>query len=388
MNTVSNEALKSTIERAIAGDKKAFETLFNDFWGMAYYYCLKYLHNEQEAQDATQDAFIILFRRIGTLKHPEAFMKFFQFILIDACRNHLKNNKPHSAHKAIELSEEAYRLTEEKTEFLPMEAFERQELRKKLQQMVSNLPKKQRAVVLLYYFHEIPQIEIANLLNMKPSSVRSYLRDARNSLKTKIEKQISEKGVSAMSVTPIPILTKILREEAQKLATPELRDIIWKNTQEKIMALESDMQSQDSGAEEAGDKTNNTLDKIINCVKVCAVLSAIIFIISLAMHLRPPDIAALEAGSVQAEEMLAAFRRIYDLEEFNMFTHRFAFENPRYFVREGEVYYCVYEKNMYDVTVFVGYRMDNEDFRISYELAPYGASGPEDVEHWVRTHLR
>ena len=383
---MSSEALKDAIEQAIKGDKDAFEILFNTFWGMAYYFCLKYLRNEQEAQDATQDAFVLLFKRIRTLEHPEAFKRNFQYILLETCRNHSKKKqKPYSAHKALDLDEMTDHLAEEKVEFLPMEALERQDLQEKLLQLVNDLPKQQREVVMLYYFNEMPQAEIADALDMKPSSVRSYLRNARNSLKAKIEKLTKEKGVHVMSATP-PILTRILFDDMQKFATNELRDEIWKSTHERILALETELSSNDTSAD-ATSKPNNAITGTVICCIVCAS----VFVTSMGMYLRPrenPLPLPIEAVAMQSDEVLEALWHIYDLDGFNRFVHRYLFENLRYFVREGRIQYSIYVKNLYDMTIFAGYRTDGTNFQLAYELAPYGASGPEDVEHWVRTHLR
>ena len=61
------------IERAKQGDGDAFETLYDLHKRRVYSLCLRMTANAAEAEDLTQEAFLQLFRKIGTFRGESAF---------------------------------------------------------------------------------------------------------------------------------------------------------------------------------------------------------------------------------------------------------------------------------------------------------------------------
>jgi RNA polymerase sigma-70 factor (ECF subfamily) len=61
------------IAAAQAGDSKAFETLYALHKRRVYSLCLRMLSNVAEAEDLTQEAFLQLYRKIGTFRGDSAF---------------------------------------------------------------------------------------------------------------------------------------------------------------------------------------------------------------------------------------------------------------------------------------------------------------------------
>ena len=56
------------------GDIEGYEYLVNHFQSMAVSYAYSILHDFQLAEDAAQEAFILLFRNIRNLKEPSAYL--------------------------------------------------------------------------------------------------------------------------------------------------------------------------------------------------------------------------------------------------------------------------------------------------------------------------
>src|SRR5258708_35586230 len=61
------------IERAKQGDGEAFELLYNLHRRRVYSLCLRMTGNTASAEDLTQEAFLQLFRKIGTFRGESAF---------------------------------------------------------------------------------------------------------------------------------------------------------------------------------------------------------------------------------------------------------------------------------------------------------------------------
>jgi RNA polymerase sigma factor (sigma-70 family) len=61
------------IERAKQGDAEAFEALYHQHKRRVYSLCLRMTANTAAAEDLTQEAFLQLFRKIGTFRGESAF---------------------------------------------------------------------------------------------------------------------------------------------------------------------------------------------------------------------------------------------------------------------------------------------------------------------------
>ena len=77
MNSSSQDAQGNAEAQAIAdakkGDAAAFEALYNVHKRRVYSLCLRMIGNAAEAEDLTQEAFLQMFRKIGTFRGEAAF---------------------------------------------------------------------------------------------------------------------------------------------------------------------------------------------------------------------------------------------------------------------------------------------------------------------------
>src|ERR1700730_10414238 len=64
---------KETIRLAQEGNAAAFEHLYRRYSGRVYSLCLRILKNDSEAEDLTQEAFLLLFRKINTFRGEARF---------------------------------------------------------------------------------------------------------------------------------------------------------------------------------------------------------------------------------------------------------------------------------------------------------------------------
>src|SRR5260370_38077626 len=70
-STELNEA--EAIERAKQGDAEAFQALYDRHKRRVYSLCLRMTANTAEAEDLAQEAFLQLYRKIGTFRGESAF---------------------------------------------------------------------------------------------------------------------------------------------------------------------------------------------------------------------------------------------------------------------------------------------------------------------------
>jgi len=125
-----------------------------------------------EAEDVTQDVFVRIAPRLGTLDKPAAYLR---TMVVNACRSHHR----HEAVKARVASNQEAEL--ERTEPpVPSHLVE-------LADALAVLPERQRAAIVLRYYADLPEAEIAELLGCRPTTVRTLVARGMVALREVIE---------------------------------------------------------------------------------------------------------------------------------------------------------------------------------------------------------
>jgi RNA polymerase sigma-70 factor (ECF subfamily) len=78
------------IRRAARGDSRAFEMLVSTRAEPAFRIARAILGNESDARDATQDAFMSVWRELPRLRDPDRFDAWLRRILVNACRGQIR----------------------------------------------------------------------------------------------------------------------------------------------------------------------------------------------------------------------------------------------------------------------------------------------------------
>src|SRR5678810_93941 len=78
------------IERAKQGDAEAFALLYGLHKRRVYSLCLRMTANSAKAEDLTQEAFLQLFRKIGTFRGESAFSTWLHRMSVNVVLMHLR----------------------------------------------------------------------------------------------------------------------------------------------------------------------------------------------------------------------------------------------------------------------------------------------------------
>ena len=87
---------REIIEVVQKGDKEAYQEIVVRYMQSAYYVALAYVHNQQDALDISQDAFIRAFRRIKKFDTDKPFFPWFYKILKNLCIDYFKRRQRRS----------------------------------------------------------------------------------------------------------------------------------------------------------------------------------------------------------------------------------------------------------------------------------------------------
>lgn len=179
------------ILRAQSGDREAFALLFEKYKNLVYKTAYLMLGEVAEAEDALQEIFVRVYQSLSGFDPGKgAFTTWLYRVTFNYCLNHRRKKRP----LTLPLEEISPAL---RSEFRGADLAEEEILG----QAIGKLTDKQRAVVILRYFWDLPYAEIAQILDVPLGTVKSRIDLALKTLRKVLEEQESGKGsVSQMEV--------------------------------------------------------------------------------------------------------------------------------------------------------------------------------------------
>jgi RNA polymerase sigma-70 factor, ECF subfamily len=180
------------IERAKQGDEAAFEILYHLHKRRVYSLCLRMLSNPAQAEDLAQEAFLQLFRKIGTFRGESAFSTWLHRMTVNVVLMQLrKKGLPLvSLEETMETEEETPRkeLGAEDTKLTGVID------RLQLQRAVDRLPPGYKTVFVLHDVEGFEHNEIADMVGCSIGNSKSQLHKARLKLRDYLKVMRAEKA--------------------------------------------------------------------------------------------------------------------------------------------------------------------------------------------------
>ena len=173
------EPYVSLIERAQSGDLEAFGRLVRRFQDMAYGYAYSILGDFALAEDATQEAFLHAYYKLGDLRAPEAFPGWFRRVVFTYCDRQTRRKRlPAVPLDAVgELPSGGAS---------PEAVVLEREAQDEVLEMVERLPEDERIATTLFYIDGYSQKEVADFLEVPVTTVKNRLYAARRRLRERM----------------------------------------------------------------------------------------------------------------------------------------------------------------------------------------------------------
>lgn len=165
-------------ERMAAGDQEAFELLVNRYHGPLLNYTTRQLTDRQKAQDIVQETFIRLIRHMrthGALEHVRSWM---YRVAQNMCKDYWKSAAYRSEGLAGDELPDPHDPAPD-----AQEQVERQETSKEIAASLESLPDVQQEIIKLRFFHDLKLQEIADLVDLPLSTVKTHLYNGLRKLK-------------------------------------------------------------------------------------------------------------------------------------------------------------------------------------------------------------
>ncbi len=174
-----------TLARAAAqGDMKSFEELYRRHNRRVYSLCLRMTKNVTEAEDLTQEAFIQIFRKIGSFRGDSAFTTWLHRLTVNQVLMHFRKRSVKLEHTTEEgeTPVQVVRGTEDPNRMPVLD-------RISLDRAIGQLPPGYRSVFMLHDVEGHDHEEIAKMLGIAVGTSKSQLHKARMKLRGILRKK-------------------------------------------------------------------------------------------------------------------------------------------------------------------------------------------------------
>jgi RNA polymerase sigma-70 factor, ECF subfamily len=179
------------IRKVQSGNIDCFEELYSLYKDLVYSVCLRFLNDQDEADDASQDVFVKVYCSIGSFRFDSKFSTYIYRIAVNHCLNIIRKKR---RTKFLSLDSILNKFINSsgadiKDESMDLENIlnnkERSDI---IERALNSLPERQKTAIVLSKFEGLSYLEIANIMDCSISSVESLLFRAKQNLSIKLNK--------------------------------------------------------------------------------------------------------------------------------------------------------------------------------------------------------
>lgn len=167
------------------GEKKAYEEIYSEYFGVLYHLCIQYLHHEKIAEEIVQDTFLKLWEIRDTLNEQINIRSFLYTITKNNCLNYLRNQKISMKHieniKYLEMQFN-YEALERLGNYVQFE-----DLKNKIDEAITHLPEEVIETFKLSRFEELSYKEISVTQKISIKTVEARISKALKILRAELK---------------------------------------------------------------------------------------------------------------------------------------------------------------------------------------------------------
>jgi RNA polymerase sigma-70 factor (ECF subfamily) len=183
------------IAAIVGGESQLFHDLIRPYERSVYVMALSFLHNEADAEDVAQEAFLKAFRNLKSFRGESKFGTWLVSITLNEARSRLRRRKLLPTESLDEPANEQGHISPallRDWKEIPSEALERQEVRLMLREAVATLPTIYRETFVLRDMEEMSVAQTAEILEVTPVTVKVRLHRARIMLQKTLAPQLKQ----------------------------------------------------------------------------------------------------------------------------------------------------------------------------------------------------
>lgn len=207
--------LTELIVQAQNGNNSALEQIYLLTYNSAFNKIHSSIKNKEDAEDVLQSCYLTVVEKIGELKDPESFEKWFNRIVANRTKDYQKKKTPvlfnESEYNALSNS------AEENSDFIPHEHMDRRDNIEAMRKFISELSEKNRRIIEMHYMEEKSVSEIAEELGIPESTVKTRLFNGRNEIKKKAKISAKKILITILVLILLAVITAFAVSSADEV---------------------------------------------------------------------------------------------------------------------------------------------------------------------------
>jgi RNA polymerase sigma-70 factor (ECF subfamily) len=160
-----------------AGDRAAFERVVREHYDRVYRIAWRMLGGPADAEDVAQEAFVRLWQGAHRLREAGSLRAWLAKVASNLAVDRLRRRRPEISGELPEVADPAED---------PERQAERQATAAVVDAAIAALPERQRIAIVLTYYEELTNAEVAGALEVSIEAVESLLARARRTLKERL----------------------------------------------------------------------------------------------------------------------------------------------------------------------------------------------------------
>lgn len=188
---MSKESIQKLINRALAGDQKAYEALLKRYQNGVYNLIYQMIKNREETEDLVQESFIKAFKSLDSYNDNYAFSTWLYKIAFNHCIDAIRKKKLKTLplDRPIQLREGEIHHEIRDDSYSPEGDFLFSERKKLIQETINSLPERYRIAIILRHQQDHSYEEISEILGIPLGTVKARIFRAREMLKKKLQEK-------------------------------------------------------------------------------------------------------------------------------------------------------------------------------------------------------
>jgi RNA polymerase sigma-70 factor (ECF subfamily) len=178
--------------KAGQGDHGAFQELVERHQGAVVGTVAKMLGGSSDAEDIAQQVFIRLWKSAPRYKAKAKFTTYMFTITRNLVFNESRKRQRRKTHSLDEQEDEWHQQLADEDTASPSTQVLQGEMRQAVDEAIAALPEKQRLAVVLRRYEQMPYEEIASILELTVSAVKSQLFRARTTLRESLQRFLDD----------------------------------------------------------------------------------------------------------------------------------------------------------------------------------------------------
>jgi RNA polymerase sigma-70 factor (ECF subfamily) len=184
------------VEACLGGEASAFDVLVGRWEKKIRGAIYRFVGSEDEARDLCQEAFLKAYRSLASFKQEARFSSWLYQIALNVCRDRIRRRRGRTMVSLDEMQDGGAAMPERGPSALDL--LQERDLSRMVARAVSSLTDEQREVIVLKEYQGLTFLEIAQVLDLPISTVKTRLYRGLEQLRSRLERQ----GVRGAATVP------------------------------------------------------------------------------------------------------------------------------------------------------------------------------------------